>query len=168
MSLMVQTTQMATVIFTWQACRVRVTSSDSEHRCTFKEAVKGSGNIGVTSMRVVFLFSNQTHRSSFDRSARLLASPGYTGLVCPRGHRMLGRLYTQSGRHCDMCESPLEDGDIGHYCNVCNVLCPRYVLLYNCFTPCFSLATMTCALIVKEQSWHQAPNRSGDRPFKAT
>lgn len=69
-------------------------------------------------MFLLCLFSNQTYRSSFDTSARLLASPDYTGLVCPRGHRMLERLYTESGRHCDMCETPLQEADTGHCCKV--------------------------------------------------
>jgi hypothetical protein len=57
-------------------------------------------------------------RSSYDPSVRMLAGPGYTGPVCPSGHRLKTRLYKRSGWHCDKCEKDFQAGSSGHRCKV--------------------------------------------------
>ena len=57
-------------------------------------------------------------RSSYDPSVRMLAGHGYRGPVCFMGHRLKGRVYDRSGRHCDRCESDIESGSSGKCCKV--------------------------------------------------
>ena len=84
--------------------------------------------------------------SSFDPSARLPDSPAYSGLYCPNGHRLRDRLYTNSGRHCDECETPLENGDAGKFCQV--LCCPTqtaFALSHSMFQPCDYDVCAECA-----------------------
>ena len=95
--------------------------------------------MSILSAYFVFLFLKLI-RSSYDRYERYIASPGYTGLTCPQGHRLLARLYKSTGRHCDMCETGFEEQHTGKCCKV-------RALLYDFFFihESFRFATMTCA-----------------------
>ena len=65
------------------------------------------------------LVSPHLHRSSFDPTAPLPENPVDLGLYCPKGHRLRDRHpYTNSGHHCDECETPLVDGVAGKFCQV--------------------------------------------------
>ena len=65
------------------------------------------------------LVSPHLHRSSFDPTAPLSENPVDLGLYCPKGHRLRDRHpYTNSGHHCDECETPLVDGVAGKFCQV--------------------------------------------------
>lgn len=95
--------------------------------------------MSILSAYFVFLFLKLI-RSSYDRYERYIASPGYTGLTCPQGHRLLARLYKSTGRHCDMCETGFEEQHTGKCCKV------RALLYDFCFIhESFRFATMTCA-----------------------
>ena len=136
-SRMDRTTKMVSTTSTWRACQVRRTYWGSAPLYTSKEVAKGSGS--TLSAYFVFLFLKLI-RSSYDRYERYIASPGYTGLTCPQGHRLLARLYKSTGRHCDMCETGFEEQHTGKCCKV-------RALLYDFFFihESFRFATMTCA-----------------------
>jgi hypothetical protein len=83
-------------------------------------------------------------RSSFDPSARLLASPDYAGLTCPQNHRLLEHRYRRCGRHCDVCQQDIKEGDTGKCCWVMQYSF-RIQILSKPFT---RFATMTFAMTV--------------------
>ena len=84
------------------------------------------------------LVSPHLHRSSFDPSARLPESLVDSGLYCPKGHRLRDRHpYTNSGHHCDECETPLVDGVAGKFCQVvCCATQTVFALSHSMFQPC--------------------------------
>jgi hypothetical protein len=64
----------------------------------------------VTPLLIFCIVFLKLIRSSYDGHERYIASPGYTGLTCPQGHRMLARVYKRTGRRCDMYETGFEEG----------------------------------------------------------
>lgn len=84
------------------------------------------------------LVSPHLHRSSFDPTARLPESPVDLGLYCPKGHRLRDRHpYTNSGHHCDECETPLVDGVAGKFCQVvCCATRTVFALSHSMFQLC--------------------------------
>ena len=100
----------------------------------------------LSSMYFVLL-SPHLYRSSFAPSARLPESPVHSGLYCPNDHRLRDRLYTNSGRHCDECETPLEDGDAGKWCQVvCCATQPVVALCHSMFQRCDYDVCTECAV----------------------
>ena len=93
------------------------------------------------------LLSPHLYRSSFAPSARLPESPVHSGLYCPNDHRLRDRLYTNSGRHCDECETPLEDGDAGKWCQVvCCATQSVVALCHSMFQRCDYDVCAECAV----------------------
>ena len=82
--------------------------------------------------------SPHLHRSSFDPTARLPERPVDLGLYCPKGHRLRDRHpYTNSGHHCDECETPLVDGVAGKFCQVvCCATRTVFALSHSMFQLC--------------------------------
>ena len=100
----------------------------------------------LSSMYFVLL-SPHLYRSSFAPSARLPESPVHSGLYCPNDHRLRDRLYTNSGRHCDECETPLEDGDAGKWCQVvCCATQSVVALCHSMFQRCDYDVCAECAV----------------------
>ena len=84
------------------------------------------------------LVSPHLHRSSFDPTAPLPENPVDLGLYCPKGHRLRDRHpYTNSGHHCDECETPLVDGVAGKFCQVvCCATRTVFALSHSMFQLC--------------------------------
>jgi hypothetical protein len=70
-------------------------------------------------------------RSSYDVSVRRLAGHAYTGLICPKGHRLKRRIYRRSGWHCDQCETDLEAGSSGKWCQVTTAYNTMELMFYS-------------------------------------
>ena len=68
---------------------------------------------------VTYHYLNNTFRSSYDDSVRMLAGRDYKGPVCPKWHRLTHRVYKRSGMHyCDECAKVLDAGSCGQWCKV--------------------------------------------------
>ena len=105
------------------------------------------------------LVSPHLHRSSFDPSARLPESPVDSGLYCPKGHRLRDRHpYTNSGHHCDECETPLVDGVAGKFCQVvCCATQTVFALSHSMFQPC---DYDVCAECIRQMESSPLPKQS--------
>jgi len=105
------------------------------------------------------LVSPHLHRSSFDPSARLPESLVDSGLYCPKGHRLRDRHpYTNSGHHCDECETPLVDGVAGKFCQVvCCATQTVFALSHSMFQPC---DYDVCAECIRQMESSPLPKQS--------